>query len=94
MKDLVILGGPNGGGKTTAARVLLPEFYSERSYLNADEIAREVSPRNVESAAFSAGRILIARMRSFVRDGRGFTFETTFSGKSYLPLLRECKASG
>jgi predicted ABC-type ATPase len=94
MKDIVILGGPNGAGKTTTARVLLPEFYSQCAYLNADEIAREISPLDVESAAFSAGRRLIERMRSLVREGRGFAFETTCSGKSYLPLLRECRASG
>jgi predicted ABC-type ATPase len=59
MKDIVILGGPNGAGKTTAARVLLPEFFDLHPFLNADDFARAISPRNVESAALAAGRILI-----------------------------------
>lgn len=82
MKDIVILGGPNGAGKTTAARVLLPDFLALNEYLNADEIARGISPDDVDAAAFAAGREMILRMRSLVRDGRSFAFETTCSGKS------------
>ncbi|MGB8261875.1 MAG: AAA family ATPase [Terracidiphilus sp.] len=90
MKEIV-LGGPNGAGKTTAARVLLPEFLELHEYLNADEIARRISPDDVDSAAFAAGRELIVHMRQLVREGRSFALETTCSGKSFLPTLRECK---
>ena len=93
-KDIVILGGPNGAGKTTAARVLLPEFFRLHPFLNADDFARDLAPESVESAAIAAGRLLIERMRTFVREGRSFAMETTCSGKSYVPLLRQCKASG
>jgi len=55
-KDIFILGGPNGAGKTTAANVLLPEKFRLGLFLNADEIAKRISPENVESAAFAAGR--------------------------------------
>lgn len=55
MKEIVILGGPNGAGKTTSARALVPESFGLQGYLNADEIAREISPQNVDAAAFSAG---------------------------------------
>ncbi len=55
-KDIFILGGPNGAGKTTAARVLLPESFRESDFLNADEIARGISPEDPESAAMAAGR--------------------------------------
>jgi predicted ABC-type ATPase len=44
VKDLVILGGPNGAGKTTAAQRLLPADLSIREFVNADEIARGLSP--------------------------------------------------
>jgi predicted ABC-type ATPase len=82
MKEIVILGGPNGAGKTTAARVLLPEFFNLHPFLNADEIARRLSPADVEAAAFAAGREMIKKMRALVRDGRSFAFETTCAGKS------------
>jgi predicted ABC-type ATPase len=47
VKEIVLLGGPNGAGKTTAARVLLREFLDLHPYLNADEIARGISPEDV-----------------------------------------------
>jgi predicted ABC-type ATPase len=94
LKDIVLLGGPNGAGKTTAARVLIPEYFKLRSFMNADEIARDLSPSNVEAAALAAGRIMIERMRAEVRAGESFAIETTLAGKSYIPMLRECKANG
>jgi predicted ABC-type ATPase len=94
MKEIVILGGPNGAGKTTAARVLLPEYFQLHEYLNADEIARQISPNDVEAAAFAAGRRMIERMRELVRTGMSFGFETTCSGKSYLRILERCRREG
>jgi predicted ABC-type ATPase len=94
MKDIFILGGPNGAGKTTAAMVLLPTQLRVSSFLNADEIARSISPDNIDAVAFEAGRQLIERMHRFVIEGRSFAFETTCSGKPYLRLLKECKEQG
>ena len=87
MKEIVIIGGPNGAGKTTAARVILADFFRIHEFLNADEIAREIAPDNVESAALAAGRVMIERMRYLVQHGLSFDFETTCAGKSYLRLL-------
>jgi predicted ABC-type ATPase len=56
VKDIVILGGPNGAGKTTVVRVLLPDFFESYTFVNANEIAREISPGNPESVALAAGR--------------------------------------
>ena len=94
MKEIVLLGGPNGAGKTTTARVLLPEFFELNPFLNADEIARRISPGNPESGAFAAGRQMIETMRALVREGKSFSFETTCSGKSYLRMLEQCKQDG
>jgi len=93
-KDIFILGGPNGAGKTTAANVLLPEKFRLGLFLNADEIAKRISPENVESAAFAAGRRMIEQMRAMVSAGQSFAFETTCAGKSYLRLLKECQTAG
>ena len=94
MKEIVILGGPNGAGKTTAARKLLPKFSHVREFLNADEFARAISPDDVESAAFSAGRRMLARMQELIALEESFGLESTLSGKSYVRFLRQCKQTG
>ena len=93
-KDIFILGGANGAGKTTAAEVLLPQKLRINAFLNADEIARRTAQQGVEASAFAAGRQMIEEMRALVRDGRSFAFETTCSGKSYIRLLKECRTAG
>jgi predicted ABC-type ATPase len=92
--EIVILGGPNGAGKTSTARILLPAEIEIREFVNADEIARGLSPFNAEGVAVTAGRVMIERMRSLVRDRRSFAFETTCAGRTHLGLLRQCKAEG
>ncbi len=57
MPTIYIIGGPNGAGKTTAAYTLLPNVFKTAEFVNADEIARGLSPFNSESVAFQAGRI-------------------------------------
>jgi predicted ABC-type ATPase len=94
MNNIFILGGPNGAGQTTASKILLPEALHLRAFLNADEIARQLSPVDSDATALRAGRLMIERMRELVRSGRSFAFETTCSGKSYLRMLRECQQAG
>jgi predicted ABC-type ATPase len=94
LKDIVILGGPNGAGKTTAARMLLPAKLDIREFVNADEIARGLSPFNADNVAIAAGRLMIERMRALVQAERSFAFETTCSGRAYVALLKKCKAAG
>ena len=93
-RHIFVIGGPNGAGKTTAAQVLLPEELELREFVNADEIARGLSPFNIEGVAMTAGRIMIDRMRALVRAGESFAFETTCSGKQHAVWLKARKAEG
>ncbi len=94
MKDIVIIGGPNGAGKTTAAPAVVPQELGICEFINADEIARGLSPFNAEHAAIAAGRLMIERMHALVRGGESFAFETTCSGRVYAGWLQKCKLDG
>jgi predicted ABC-type ATPase len=65
-----------------------------REFVNADEIARGLSPLNAEGAAITNGRLMLERMRDLVERGESFAFETTCSGRSHAAWLRNCKARG
>lgn len=94
MRNLVVLGGPNGAGKTTAAPLILPQTLGIREFVNADEIARGLSPYNPEGSAITAGRLMIARIRALARAGASFAFETTCAGRAHARLLRQCRSEG
>ena len=53
MPKLYIIAGCNGAGKTTASYTVLPEMLDCREFVNADEIAKGLSPFNPESVATS-----------------------------------------
>jgi predicted ABC-type ATPase len=94
MPTLYILAGPNGAGKTTAAYSLLPEVFTTVEFVNADEIAKGLSPFNPEGVAFEAGRIMLRRLEQLIKERRSFAFETTLSGLAYLKFIREAKLAG
>ncbi len=90
---LCLIGGCNGAGKTTLARELLP-LMGIRRFLNADEIARGLSPLDPTLTAFRAGRLLIEETRALVLAGTDFALESTLSGKTHLALLQAAKLRG
>lgn len=92
--NLFVIAGPNGAGKTTYARRFLPEGVQIREFVNADLIAAGLSPFAPAAAAFAAGRIMLRRLRELAEARQDFAFETTLSGRSYAPLLRDMRAAG
>lgn len=94
MPNLFVVAGPNGAGKTTYVRRFLPEEMKCREFVNADLIAAGLSPFAPDKAAFPAGRIMLGRLRELAARREDFSFETTLSGRSYAPLLREWRAAG
>jgi predicted ABC-type ATPase len=94
VKELVVLGGPNGAGKTTAAQTMIPKVLGIREFVNADEIARGLSPFNADATAITAGRLMVERIRALADAGESFAFETTCAGRGHARLLRHCRAAG
>jgi predicted ABC-type ATPase len=94
MPALYIIAGPNGAGKTTAAYSLLPDVFKTVEFVNADEIARGLSPLNIESVAFQAGRIMLERLAHLISEKKSFAFETTLSGLAYLKFIQQARLGG
>jgi predicted ABC-type ATPase len=94
MPEIFIIGGCNGAGKTTAAYILLPNVFKTVEFVNADEIARGLSPLNIEGVAFQAGRIMLERIEQLITANKNFAFETTLSGLSYLKFIKKAKQKG
>ncbi|MCK5802330.1 MAG: AAA family ATPase [Lentisphaeria bacterium] len=92
--QLYVIAGPNGVGKTTFAMTFLPEAVGCCDFLNADEIARGLSPLAPEAAAFKAGRILLTELRGRIQSRRSFALETTLSGRAYVKHLMAAREAG
>lgn len=93
-KNLYIISGCNGAGKTTASYTVLPEILDCKEFVNADEIARGLSPFNPESMAIEAGRLMLQRIEDLLNQEVTFSIETTLATKSYLSLVRRAQAKG
>ena len=89
-----IVAGPNGAGKTTFALTYLPLMVSCRDFINADEIARGLSPLDFEAGLPKAGKIFLETLDLKIRAKRDFAFETTLSGRTYLARIGEWRKSG
>ena len=77
MKRLYIISGCNGAGKTTASYTILPEMLDCNEFVNADEIAKGLSPFNPNKVAIKAGRLMLTRIDELLETGIDFSFETT-----------------
>ena len=93
-KNVYIIAGPNGSGKTTFAREFLPDFANCPNFVNADLIAQGLAPFEPRSAAIKAGRLVLQQIDDYANRGTDFAFETTLSGKSYAKLLHVLRAKG
>lgn len=93
-KNLYIISGCNGAGKTTASYTILPEILDCKEFVNADEIAKGLSPFQPEKASFEAGRIMLNRIDELFQKEVDFAFETTLSAKSYISIVKKAQSQG
>ena len=93
-KTLYIIGGCNGAGKTTASFTILPEIWHCTEFVNADEIARGISPFAPDTVAMQAGRIMLQRIDELLREGVSFSIETTLATRSYVQLVKRAQSLG
>lgn len=92
MPKMYIIAGCNGAGKTTASYTVLPEVLGIKEFVNADEIAKGLSPFNQERMAIEAGRIMLQRMEDLLSQDEDFAFETTLASRSYTQFIEKAHA--
>lgn len=81
-------------GKTTASFTILPEMLNCKEFVNADEIAKGLSPFQPESVSFQAGRIMLERIEELINISVDFAFETTLTTLSYINTIKLAKEKG
>lgn len=91
---LYIIAGPNGAGKTTASFNVLPNLLNCKEFVNADEIAKGLSPFDVESVAIQAGRLMLERIDVLLHQKATFAIETTLATRSYVNLVERAQCLG
>lgn len=94
INKLYIIAGCNGAGKTTASFTILPEILDCKEFVNADEIAKGLSPFQPEKVSFEAGRIMLKRINELLSENENFAFETTLSTLSYKNKIIKAKEKG
>ncbi|MBP6365616.1 hypothetical protein SDC9_25804 [bioreactor metagenome] len=94
MPNLYIISGCNGAGKTTASYTILPEMLDCKEFVNADEIARGISPFKPESVSIQAGKIMIERMDNLMSNGTDFAIETTLATRIYAKIIKYAQERG
>ncbi|MFA5714063.1 MAG: zeta toxin family protein [Bacteroidales bacterium] len=92
MPNLYVIAGCNGAGKTTASYTILPEMLSCKEFVNADEIARGISPFKPESVAIQAGRIMLERINNLIANKSDFALETTLATTSHAHYIKLAQA--
>ena len=94
-KNVIIIAGPNGSGKTTfAAEYLRDSEVSE--YISADAIAERLvsRPEDMGSVKIQAGRIFIQEIQGLIEAEKDFAVEVTLSGKGFARIISQLKRVG
>ena len=85
-KNVIIIAGPNGSGKTT--------FASE--YISADAIAERLvsDPADLDSVKLQAGRLFFEEIQHLIEVEKDFVVEVTLAGKGFARIISRLKRAG
>ena len=92
MKRLYILAGAKGSGKSTIAAAILPA--ENISYINADDIAKELCPSDLGSVKIKAGKIFFDRTEECFKKQQSFVIESTLSGLGHIKTIKKAQSLG
>jgi predicted ABC-type ATPase len=93
-KQVMIVAGANGSGKTTFAKKYLETVEEKYEFLNADEFAKQMSPEDPSKARIAAGRKVINLLTECTQQGKNIAIESTLAGSFLEKHIRELKECG
>ncbi len=93
MPEIYVFGGCNGSGKTTFATTFLSTLPGVE-FVNADIIAANLNPEDVDAVAIKASRLMLERLRILSTHNVDFTFETTLAARTFARFLKQCQKNG
>lgn len=94
MKQVHLVIGPNGSGKTTFVKEFLALELPGYVYVKADEIAKARWPADSDAHAYEAAQVAAETRAYLIASGRSFIAETVFSHRSKLDLVRSAQEAG
>ena len=91
-KNLYIIAGANGSGKTTFAM----EFSKNNDlhFINADEIAKQLNPFEIAKVKIKAGKQFFMEIQNAFDQHISFMLESTLSGKYLHKVISTAKNKG
>ena len=96
MPQIIIIAGPNGAGKTSFAEEYYLGTQTEYKFVNADEIARELTSLELTDSVrdMRAGREMLTRIDALVKSNSDFILETTLASLSYARKIPDWQKQG
>ena len=91
-KTLYIVAGANGSGKTTFAMNFAT--LQNLDFINADEIAKEYDPKDIQKYKITAGKVFFQRVDKSLSQDNSFILETTLSGKYLKKVIQKAQNAG
>ena len=91
-KQLWVLTGGNGSGKTTFYRMFVAP--AGLSLINADVIAKAIHPDHPENASYEAAVVAERIREAQLKIGANFCYETVFSHPSKIDFIAKAKGLG
>ena len=93
-KQLFIIAGCNGAGKTTAFRTMLSSQLGNPIFVNPDIIAKSIDANHQWEARIPAGRETLLQIDRFMDEGVSFCVETTLTSRSYVSMIKKAHGKG
>lgn len=73
---------------------MLPEILGCKNFVNADEIARGLSPFKPQAVSVKAGKLMLQRIEELLSNDEDFAIETTLATRSYVNLVNRAHEKG